>query len=278
MRKLFSPKNLRNLVIVLAVAGIILLAVSGYLTPIFSFAASPGITAQSWLSERYLAFRDFFTSPRDMATLRQQNAALENEVAQLQSEIVALQENLAQSEILYTLLDFARTNPAHTYIAATVIGREISPYLQYIVIDKGSNDGISYGMPVVTQQGLVGRIDAVIANAARIQLITDAGSIVNVRLKTADVEGQIRGSITGEISLDRVPQDTDVQVGEVLLTSGLGGTYPPNIFVGQVLTMQSGQNTLFKTGSVQPIVDFAGLSAVLVISNFDLVDISPLVP
>jgi rod shape-determining protein MreC len=278
MRNLFSAKNLRNLILIIVIVGVLVLAISGYLTPIFSVSVSPLISAQSWISERYLAFSDFFGSPRDMATLREENMVLRNEVAQLQSEIIALQENLAQAEILYTLLDFARNNPDHQYVAATVIGREISPYLQYIVIDKGSNDGIRFGMPVVTQQGLVGRIDAVISDAARIQLITDAGSVVNVRLKNANVEGQVRGSITGEVSLDMVPIDSKVDIGEVILTSGLGGTYPPNIFVGQVLSLQSRQNALFQTGSVQAIVDFSTLGAVLVITNFDAVDISPLVP
>ncbi len=278
INKLLTPKNLRNLIIILVVAGVLFLAISGYLTPVFSFSVSPLISAQSWLSQRYLAFSDFFNSPRDMATLRAQNAQLEIEVAMLQSEIVALQENLAQSDILYTLLDFARTNPEHEYVAATVIGREISPFLQYIIIDKGSNDGLRHGMPVVTQQGLVGRIDALISDAARIQLITDANSTVNVKLQTAGVEGLVRGSVTGEITLDMVPVDTDAQIGDILMTSGLGGTYPPNIFVGQVLTMQSKQNVLFQTGSVQPVVDFSNLSAVLVITNFDSVDISPLVP
>jgi len=278
MRDLFSLKNIRNLVIVTIVFGIIIMAMSGYLTPVFSFIFNPVISTQSWLSERYVAFRDFFTSPRDMATLRAQNQALEQEVAQLQSEIVALQESLSQSEILFTLLDFARSHPEHEYIAATVIGREISPYLQYVIIDKGSNHGIRYGMPVVTEEGLVGRVDAVIANASRVKLITDASMTVNVRLKTANVDAQTTGSITGEISLGMVPQDAEVQTGDVLLTSGLGGTYPPNIFVGQVLSMQSKQNTLFQTGSVQAVVDFQGLSAVLVISDFNVVDISPLVP
>lgn len=278
MRNLFSAKNLRNLILIIVIVGVLVLAISGYLTPIFSVSVSPLISAQSWISERYLAFSDFFGSPRDMATLREENMVLRNEVAQLQSEIIALQENLAQAEILYTLLDFARSNPEHEYVAATVIGREISPYLQYIIIDKGSNDGIRYGMPVVTQQGLVGRIDAVISDAARIQLLTDAGSVVNVRLKNAKVEGQVNGSITGEVSLNMVPIDAEVEIGEVILTSGLGGTYPPNIFVGQVLSMQSRQNALFQTGSVQPIVDFSVLSAVLVITNFEAVDITPLVP
>ena len=278
MQNLFTPKNLRNLILLVVIAGVLILAISGYLTPIFSVSVSPLISAQSWISGRYLAFRDFFGSPRDMATLREENITLRNEVAQLQSEIIALQENLAQADILYTLLDFARNNPDHEYEAATVIGREISPYLQYIIIDKGSNNGIRYGMPVVTQQGLVGRIDAVISDAARVQLITDAGSVVNVRLKTANVEGQVSGSITGEVSLDMVPVESQVDIGEVILTSGLGGTYPPNIFVGQVLSMQSRQNALFQTGSVQPIVDFSTLSAVLVITNFEAVDITPLVP
>ncbi len=278
MRNLFTQKNLRNLILIIVIAGVLTLAISGYLTPLFSVSVSPLISAQSWISERYLAFRDFFGSPRDMATLREENITLRNEVAQLQSEIISLQENLAQADILYTLLDFARNNPEHEYEAATVIGREISPYLQYIIIDKGSNNGIRYGMPVVTQQGLVGRIDAVISDAARVQLITDAGSVVNVRLKTANVEGQVSGSITGEVSLNMVPIDAQVDIGEVILTSGLGGTYPPNIFVGQVLSMESHQNALFQTGSVQPIVDFSVLSAVLVITNFEAVDITPLVP
>ena len=276
--KLFTPKNIRNLIIILVVVGVLFLAISGYLTPLFSFSVSPFISAQSWLSQRYLAFNDFFNSPRDMATLRAENARLESEVAMLQSEVVALQENLAQSDILYTLLDFARTNPEHEYVAATVIGREISPFLQYVIIDKGSNDGLRHGMPVVTQQGLVGRIDALISDAARIQMITDANSTVNIKLQTAGVEGLVRGSVTGEISLDMVPVDIEVQIGDILMTSGLGGTYPANIFVGQIFSMQSKQNVLFQTGSIQPVVDFSNLSAVLVITNFDSVDISPLVP
>ena len=91
MRNLFSLKNVRNIVIITIIFGIIIMAMSGYLTPVFSFIFNPVISTQSWLSERYVAFRDYFTSPRDMATLRAQNQALEHEVAQLQSEIVTLQ-------------------------------------------------------------------------------------------------------------------------------------------------------------------------------------------
>jgi rod shape-determining protein MreC len=75
-----------------------------------------------------------------------------------------------------------------------------------------------------------------------------------------------------------IPLDAIVEPGDVVLTSGLGGNYPPNVFVGQVLTVQTRENALFQTATVQPIVDFNTLSAVLVVSNFEAVDISPLVP
>jgi len=278
VKKLFSSGSLRTLLIVLIIAGVFLLSIGGYLTPLYNFSLSPLISTQSWLSLRYIALRDFFTSPRDVASLRERNSELEVQVSQLQSQIIQLQEQLSQSEILYALLDFARTNPQHEYVAATVIGREISPFIQYVIIDKGVNHGLRYGMPVVTQQGLVGRIDAVIANAARVQLISDANSTVNVQLQSGKIEAQLRGSITGEVTLEMIPQDAILEAGEVILTSGLGGNYPANIFIGQVISVRKLENALFQTASVQPIIAFDSLNAVLVISNFDAVDTSPLIP
>jgi rod shape-determining protein MreC len=125
---------------------------------------------------------------------------------------------------------------------------------------------------------LVGRIDAVIANASRVQLISDANSVVNVQLQSGKIDAQLRGTLTGEIVLEMIPQDAVIESGEVILTSGLGGNYPSNIFIGQVLSIRKLENALFQSASVQPIVDFDSLSAVLVISNFDAVDITPLVP
>jgi rod shape-determining protein MreC len=239
---------------------------------------NPLISLQEWLSVRYLSARDFLSTPRDVTQLQERNAVLEAQVSQLQTQLIVLEERLGEAQVCFALLEFGRTNPQYEYIAATVVGREISPFLQYIIIDKGTEDGIRYGMPVVTQQGLVGHIDAVIAGAARVKLITDSTSVVNVRLQSAGIEAQLLGSLTGEVSLDMISLDAAVESGDVILTSGLGGNYPPNIFVGQVLSTQRRENALFQTASVQPIVDFASINAVLVIQNFQAVDISPLIP
>jgi len=133
-------------------------------------------------------------------------------------------------------------------------------------------------MPVVTQQGLVGRVDAVTATASRVQLISDPGSVINVRLQRQNVEAQVMGSLTGEIFLDMVAQNVDLADGEILLTSGLGGTFPSDILVGQVVEVKKSETQLFQTASVQPVVEFTTLRAVLVIKNFSAINISPLIP
>ncbi len=163
-------------------------------------------------------------------------------------------------------------------MAATVIGRDPNPFLKYILIDQGSDAGLRNGMPVVTAQGLVGRVDAVTAQAARVQLITDPASVVNVRLQSIEQEAQLAGSLTGELSLDMVPQDANVTPGTLIVTSGLGGTYPSNILVGQVLSVRKLENDLFQTALVQSAVDFNNIQAVLVITNFRPVEIAPLIP
>ncbi len=276
--KFLNGKNVQTIVIVAVVAGLLFLALSGYLTPVFNLTLNPLVSFESWLSVRYLSARDFLTAPRDVTQLREQNAILESQVTQLQTQLIQMEERLGEAQICFALLDFGRTNPQYEYVTATVIGREISPFLQYIIIDKGSDDGLQYGMPVVTQEGLVGRVDAVIAAASRVKLITDSTSVVNVLLQTAEIEAQLNGSLTGDLSLDMIPLDETVEPGDVVLTSGLGGNYPPNIFVGQVLSVQMRDNALFQTASVQPIVDFNSINAVLVITNFEAVDITPLIP
>ena len=259
-------------------AGILLLAISGYLRPLLGVIMDPFITTQRWLSERFTAVYDFFTLPRDVTELLQRNALLEDEVSSLQSQVIQLQEQLREADILYSLLDFARARPQDEYIAAAVIGRDPSPFLHYVIIDHGTDDGIRHGMPVVTQQGLVGKIDAVTASAARVQLITDPGSVVNVRLQTQSAEGQISGSVTGEITLEMVAQNISLSSGEILLTSGLGGNFPTDVLVGQVQEVERTENQLFQSASIQPVVDFTAVRAVLVITNFRTINIAPLVP
>jgi len=234
------------------------------------------VAVQAWVSTRFVAIQEFITLPRESASLIRRNAELEAEVSRLQAQVVQYKQQVSQTEALAALVNFSRSNPESSYTAASVIGRDPSPFLHYIIIDRGSADGLRRGMPVVTEKGLVGRIDAVIANAARIQLITDPGSSVNVRLEKAGREAALSGSVSGDLSLELLAQDVPVETGDILLTSGLGGGYPPDLIVGQVLNIRKRDSDLFQQVTIQPVVDFSALKIVLIITDFRPVDITPL--
>ena len=259
--------------------GLVLFALSGYMTPLFGSVLSPLVNIQEWLATRYIAVYEFVTVPRDVATLRARNQQLEQEVTNLQAQIIELQQQLREAQVLYALLDFARSNPqGGQYVAAAVVGKDPNPFLKYVFIDRGSDDGLRRGMPVITNQGLVGQVDEVTATAARVRLITDPSSVVNVRIEPHRSEAQLVGSVTGDLTVEMVSQDAPLQAGDLVMTSGLGGTFPSDLLIGQVISVRKQSNELFQSGTVQPVVDFSTLQAVLVITNFRPVDFSPLIP
>ncbi len=251
---------------------------SGYLNSTIKVVLNPFINAQKWLSDRYIAVYELITLPEDMTSLRQKNTELESEVASLETQVIQLQQQLKEAEVLYALLDFARAEPADIYVAAAIIGVDPSPFLHYVIIDHGSDDGLRHGMPVISEKGLVGRIDAVTANAARVQLITDPSSVVNITIQPSETDSTLVGSTTGDITVEMISQEIDIQKGNLILTSGLGGNYPSDIVVGQVINIRKRETDLFQTASVQPAVDFSSLRAVLIITNFKPVDTAPLIP
>lgn len=273
-----NSRSLQTTIIFLVMGGILALAFGGFFGPASRQFSSVLIEVQGWFSSRFLGVQDFFTAPRDITSLRARNLELEAQVSQLQTQVIELQQRVSETEILAALVDFSRSNPESTYRAAAVIGRDPSPFLHYIIINRGSNDGIRRGMPVVTNQGLVGRVDAVIADAARVQLITDPASSVNVYLQNADTSAVLFGSVTGDLSLDLISPNAIVEPGDLILTSGLGGGYPSDLIIGQVVTIRTLEFELFQQATVQPAVDFSRLEIVLVIINFRPVDITPLLP
>ncbi len=277
MKKILSG-SLQTTILFLLVAGILALALSGSLGFVSLGFNSFLLSVQSWVSSRFVAIQDFLTVSPDVVDLRRRNSELEAEVARLQAQVVQLNNQVADTRVLAALVNFSRANPDNAYTAASVIGRDPSPFLRYLIIDKGSNEGLRRGMPVVTDQGLVGRVDAVISSAARVQLISSLTSAVNIRLEKAGREAILTGSVAGDLTLDLVPQDVPLEAGDLVLTSGLGGGYPADLIVGQVLSVRKRDSDLFQQAVIQPVVDFTKLKIVLVITDFRPVSIDPLIP
>ncbi|HSB89319.1 MAG TPA: rod shape-determining protein MreC [Anaerolineales bacterium] len=270
--------GLLALTLILIAVGLLVLNLGGYLGPAQSLVLRPFGAVQGWIASRVAAVRSLLTAPGDVIALREENDQLQAQVSALQQEIIALREQAAQADILAALLGYARGQPESRYLAVNVIGRDVSPFIRSVWIGRGSDAGLLRGMPVVTERGLVGRIAEVHATVSRVQLITDPATEVNVRLQTSRADGALRAQVNGELWVDLIDQAAEVTPGELVLTSGLGGAFPPEVPVGQVLTVRKRDFELFQQAVIQPSVDFENLEIVLVITNFQPLLLTPEVP
>jgi rod shape-determining protein MreC len=179
---------------------------------------------------------DLLSGPRDIQTAREEIAQLEAKIDSLERENEELREDQGELQVLQGLFNRARQSPEFSRQIATVIGYDTSPAVRSIIIDKGSADGITVGMPVEGARGLVGRVFRTAPNSAQVALITDNASAIPARLGNTRATGVLSGSgLGGPLTMDWIDVKFNIEVGEVVLTSGLGGNFPQDIVVGQVI-------------------------------------------
>lgn len=258
----------------LAIMGLILTSRAGLLAPVESIAAAPLNFVSSIFSRIGLGLTRSVEDWSEIDSLRQRNADLEEALARLTSEVTDLREIASDYQRLADLLEYTTTARNQIVVAADVVNFDLNSQLRTIVINKGTRDGIAVGMPVVTQQGLVGRVLNVSANAARVLLITDPSSAVSGRLQTTRAEGSVVGQLTSNLRMTFIPLDEQVQVGDLVVTSGLGGKFPPNIVVGQVVSSLKQEFELFQSAEVRSLINFDTLEIVLVVTSFQPIDLS----
>lgn len=220
---------------------------------------------------------DASTTWRDLRDLRSRNKQLESLSDQLMIENVRLNEFEAQNEDLRKKLNFAETHPEYMIKAAEVkgrvIGSEPNNFMSILIIDIGKRHGIGKGMPVVTERGLVGHIYAVGTNWAKVLLIIDPSSSVAAMTQSMRAPGIVSGRLGRDLAMDYIPQEEQVAVGDVVLTSGMGGGYPKALVIGQITEVQQRDIEAFQHAIVHPSVNFGKLETVLVITSFEPVDV-----
>jgi rod shape-determining protein MreC len=273
--KFVLSRSLQTTLVFLLVSGVLALALSGFLGAVSQRVTGGLVAAQSWISTRFLAMQDFLAAPRDIVSLRARNAELESQVSQLQAQVIELQQRVNETNILAALVDFSDQSREHLPgRGGDRTGSEPVPALRdhrsrlerwHSPRDAGRDEPGAGGShrcghcrcgPCPTR---------------------DRPGLESQRPASAGEPDAI-GSVTGDMSLDMVSQDAAVEPGDLILTSGLGGGFPPDLIVGQVVTIRALEFELFKQATVQPAVDFSRLEIVLVITNFRPVEITPLEP
>jgi len=150
-------------------------------------------------------------------------------------------------------------------VPANVVAQDLSAWFQSIVIDQGSNGRIRPGMPVLTDTGVVGVVTGTSPRASKVLLVTDPQSHIDAYVQRTRARGTVRGGASNLAEFDYVLREQDVQVGDVLLTSGLGSVFPKSLVIGRISDVQREPFGLFMRATVESAVDFRRLEEVFVV-------------
>ena len=272
----------------LLILGLLLLVFHevGYLAPVESALHYVLDPLQRAFSRVVGVAGGLFQTVREVRELRAEVEELRERVDALTIENVRLREYEAELQQLRALLNFASEYPISVPLGADVVGREAcdvfpcgevvgeepNPYLRYVTINVGTLQGVEIGMPVVSGgAGLIGRVAQAGPRTAKVQLITDPDSAIAALLQTSRVTGLVVGQLDGTLRMEYIPQEASVSVGDVVLSSGLGGFMPKGLVIGQVTEVQQMDYELFQVATVRQAVDFARLELVLVLTAFEQV-------
>lgn len=208
--------------------------------------------------------RGFFAWAGDLGVSRSQLEELRTQNESLRTRVAELEEERLENKRLKDLLAIAQQSELES-VGARVIGRTSNSWEGVITIDRGSQHGVSNGMPVVGPDGLLGQTVEVAANSAKVRLITDQRSGVAAMIQSSRATGIARGTIDGSMMLDFVSRDTTVTAGDVIITSGLGGVYPKGLVIGEVTRVDRDPSALYQRIAMAPSGAIGALEEVLVL-------------
>ncbi|MDM8270918.1 rod shape-determining protein MreC [Thermophilibacter provencensis] len=198
----------------------------------------------------------------DQATLSE----LEAENAQLRARNVELEEAAQSAERLQDLLDLRDSNDLQS-TAARIISGSVDSWSSTVTIDKGSSDGVTTGMPVLSSSGVIGQVVSCGANTATVRLLSDENSSISAMVQSSRAQGMLEGSATGDVSLRLVRTSQEVAIGDVVITSGLGGVFPKGLPLGQVTSVENNPGDLYLDISVELFADAENEGEVLVVTS-----------
>lgn len=192
------------------------------------------------------------------------NKRLREQNSQLVEELIKYREGYQEGIRLQKILKLRDSLPFST-LAARVVGRNPSSIFKMILINRGESDGLRAGLPVMAVPGLVGRILETSWNVSRVLLIIDENSNIDALLQESRTQGILQGASSSGCNLKYVSKTNDVKVGEVVISSGLGGVFPKGLPLGVVRSASKKEADLFQRINVAPFVNPAGIEEVLVI-------------
>ncbi len=217
-----------------------------------------------FISTVYFPFTKLDKFLTDVARAKRNNAELNQRLIQYSMQAARFTEDHYGNIRLRRMLGFDLQIP-YRLVPAEIIGLKPGSMVKLLEINAGSDKGVDVNMPVVTSDGIVGKTSGIADNAAVVQLLIDHNCKVSVIDQRTRAMGIVLWQGGKLLKMDNVPIESQVAVGDTIISSGLGGIFPPGLLVGTVVYAHDKEGTLFKDIMIKPSVDFSSLEEVFVV-------------
>lgn len=209
----------------------------------------------------------------DSAALRKENAALQSEVNELRQDQVELDELRRENELFRQFLELKEENSDYQFVYARVMVLDPSDRYSNFTLNKGSTAGVKVNDPVLTPDGLVGKVYETGLTYAKVRTLLDPATQVGATVLRKNAGGISGGSLSlaqqGLFRLNYLSRESGVASGDRIVTSGKGGVYPPNLLIGTVQEVASDTDGVSMFATVKPYADIHNVSEVLVLTSFE---------
>ena len=199
----------------------------------------------------------------DLLDVREDSQRMRQRIAELEEENLQYREALVASGHLQQIAAM-RDDFEIPMLPAEVVGLDVAPWFRSVLVDRGRTHGVRAGNPVISAEGVVGLVTATSGRAAKTMLLLDRQSAIDGIVQRSRARGIVRGRGTDELEFEFVVRGGDVQPGDVVITSGLGGVYPKGLRIGEIVEVADPGGRLLQTARLRPAVDFGRLEQVFV--------------
>jgi rod shape-determining protein MreC len=241
---------------------------ANWVSHIINATVSPLQKIFSFSGQKVSGSLSFF---KDVKAVQKENEELKARIDQLEKENAQLQEYKVKNEELKSALNLKDQFNEYDFVGANIIAKDPGNWFNVFTIDIGKNNGIGNNFPVVTGKGLVGSVYSTGLISSKVVSIIDIDSTVSARISKSREVVRVKGDITlkeqGLCRMDYISPEVDVEVGDTIETSGLGGIFPKGIIIGKVKEIRQTNNELNRYAVIEPAVDFKRLEEVFVLKS-----------
>ena len=220
------------------------------------------VNAKNYTSEN----NEYFSN---VERLKKENEELTQELKEINEKLLGYESLQAENELLKKHIKLANLYPDYSIVVADIITAATSNWEYTYTLNRGSKDGIEPNMAVIAESGLVGYIESVTSNTAKVVSILDAGNAVSARVtRTRDTvisKGSLSLAEKRQMRITNIPIGVSLIEGDKIETSGLGGIYPKGILIGKVRSFEQKSNPVENEAIIESYVDFDKLETVAVI-------------